>query len=79
LVRATNVAQGQETHAIWRKHMNTERETKRSETVLLTKTAELSLCDQVLDHVVGGLNPQPLPPGIVEADKASPKFSWGVS
>ena len=54
--------------------MNTERETKRSETALLNKTTEPSLADEALDHVVGGLNPQPLPPGIVEADKASPTF-----
>jgi hypothetical protein len=59
--------------------MNIKRETKRSETVLLNKAPELSLSDEALDHVVGGLNPQPLPPGIVEADKASPKFSWGMS
>jgi hypothetical protein len=58
--------------------MNTEHETSRSETVVLSKTTETSLCDETLDHVVGGLNPQPLPPGIT-ADKASPKFSWGVS
>jgi hypothetical protein len=77
-VRATNMAQGQKTRAIRRKHMNTEHQTKRSETVLPNKTTELSLCDEALDHVVGGLNPQPLPPGIIEADKASPKFSWGM-
>ena len=58
--------------------MNTERETNRSETVLFNKTTEASLPDQALDQVVGGLNPQPLPPGF-KADKASPKFSWGVS
>ena len=35
--------------------MNTSRETNRSESVVLS--------DAALDHVVGGLNPQPLPPG----------------
>ena len=55
--------------------MNTNRETNRSETVLCNET----ISDETLDHVVGGLNPQPLPPGEVKLDKASPKFSWGVS
>ena len=58
--------------------MNTEHETNRSETVPLHNTTELSLSDQTLDHVVGGLNPQPLPPGL-KVDVVSPKFSWGVS
>jgi hypothetical protein len=58
--------------------VNTERETNRRETVLLDKTTEVSLSDEALNHVVGGLNPQPLPPGYT-ADKASPKFSWGIS
>jgi hypothetical protein len=56
--------------------MNTEHETNRSETVL-NKTPEASLYDETLEHVAGGLNPQPLPPGITE-DKASPKFSLRV-
>ena len=34
--------------------------TNQSETVLLDEGIILS--DEVLDHVVGGLNPQPLPP-----------------
>jgi hypothetical protein len=55
--------------------MNTNRETNRSETVLRDET----ISHETLDHVVGGLNPQPLPPGEVKLDKASPKFSWGVS
>jgi hypothetical protein len=58
--------------------MNTKRETNRSETVLFNKTTAVSLSDEALEHVVGGLNPQPLPPGF-QADRASPKFSWGVS
>ena len=58
--------------------MNIERETNRSESLLLDETTELSLSDEALDHAVGGLNPQPLPPGF-RVDKASPKFSWGVS
>jgi hypothetical protein len=41
--------------------MNTNRETNRSETVSLGQSIVLS--DAALDHVVGGLNPQPLPPG----------------
>ena len=57
--------------------MNTEHKTNRSETALLNKTTEVSLCDEALDHVVGGLNPQPLPPGYT-VHKASPTFSWGV-
>jgi hypothetical protein len=58
--------------------------TNRSDIVLLNEAIVLS--DKALDHVVGGcvtneLSPQPLPsrdanPG---EDKASPKFSWGVS
>ncbi|MDR3722508.1 MAG: hypothetical protein P4L00_12975 [Candidatus Acidoferrales bacterium] len=61
--------------------MNTRRNTNRSETVLLGRTTEASLSDQALDHVIGGLNPQPLPPCHPDPgeDKASPKFSWGVS
>ena len=57
--------------------MNTNRETNRSETVLCNET----ISDETLDHVVGGLNPQPLPPRDPNPgeDKASPKFSWGVS
>jgi hypothetical protein len=57
--------------------MNTEHETKRSETALPNRTTELFLSDEALDHVAGGLNPQPLPPGF-RIDKASLKFSWGM-
>jgi hypothetical protein len=58
--------------------MITERETNRSDTVLLDKTTEVSLSDEALNQVVGGLNPQPLPPGY-KAYEGSPKFSWGIS
>ena len=54
--------------------MNIEHETNRNETVPLHKTNEFSLSDQTLDHVVGGLNPQPLPPGL-KVDVAIPKFA----
>ena len=58
--------------------MNARRETDRSNSVILSEAIALS--DQALDHAVGGLNPQPLPP--LEhppgEDKASPKFSWGM-
>lgn len=43
-------------------HMNTERKTDRSETTLPSQTPEAALSDKALDHVVGGINPQPLPP-----------------
>jgi hypothetical protein len=42
--------------------MDTNRIPNRSETVLLNEAIEVSLSDETLDHVVGGLNPQPLPP-----------------
>lgn len=59
--------------------MNASRETDRSNSVLLGEASVLS--DEALDHAVGGLNPQPLPPHDPPPgeDKASPKFSWGVS
>ena len=64
--------------------MNTSRETDRSDIVLLNEATVLS--DEALDHVVSGcatneLSPQPLPPRDPRPgeDKASPKFSWGVS
>jgi hypothetical protein len=42
--------------------MDTNRITNRSETVRLHEAIEVSVSDETLDHVVGGLNPQPLPP-----------------
>ena len=42
--------------------MNTERKTNQSETVLPSQTTKASVSDKALDHVVGGINPQPLPP-----------------
>jgi len=56
--------------------MNANRVAKRSETVLCNET----ISDETLDHVVGGLNPQPLPPRDPNPgeDKASPMFSFGV-
>jgi hypothetical protein len=57
--------------------MTASRETDRSNSVLLNDVTALS--DEALDHAVGGLNPQPLPPREAPAgeDMASPKSSWG--
>jgi hypothetical protein len=42
--------------------MDTNRISNRSDTVHFHEAIEVSLSDEALDHVVGGLNPQPLPP-----------------
>jgi hypothetical protein len=82
-LRATNVRKTRNTQT-WRRHMNTGRETNRSDIALLNEA--IVLADEALGHVVGGcstneLNPLPLPPRDPNPgeDKASPKFSWGVS
>jgi hypothetical protein len=53
-------------------HMNTNRITNRSKTVL---NETIVLSDEALSHVVGGQRPDGTAGTL---DVASPKFSWGV-
>ncbi|HEY4861575.1 MAG TPA: hypothetical protein VII14_16765 [Xanthobacteraceae bacterium] len=57
--------------------MDTNRITNRSETVRLNEVVEVFLSDEALDHVVGGLNPQPLPP-CQNRLVGDPPDPWGI-